>query len=108
MISPASISAIFETMRFMNSRSCEVIRRAPGNDLRNCSSQMIDSMSRWLVGSSISSTSGRPSNAHLPAAGQCADIAVDLVFVEAEAVQYFARLRFESVAAQVLVLLLYF
>src|ERR1022692_3923027 len=46
----------------MNSRSCEVIRIAPGYDFRNCSSQMIDSMSRWLVGSSISSTSGRPSS----------------------------------------------
>ena len=45
----------------MNSRSCEVISSAPGNDLRNCSSQMMDSMSRWFVGSSISSTSGMPS-----------------------------------------------
>src|SRR5258707_1380402 len=62
MISPVSISAIFDTMRFMNSRSCEVMRRAPGYDFRNCSSQIIDSMSRWLVGSSISSTSGRPSS----------------------------------------------
>src|SRR6202035_2143138 len=33
----------------------------PGNDLRNCSSQMMDSMSRWFVGSSISNTSGIPS-----------------------------------------------
>src|SRR5437868_5605685 len=46
----------------MNSRSCEVISSAPGSDLRKPSSQMIDSMSRWLVGSSISSTSGRPSS----------------------------------------------
>ena len=30
--------------------------------LRKSSSQMIDSMSRWFVGSSISSTSGRPSS----------------------------------------------
>ena len=35
---------------------------APGSDFRKPSSQMIDSMSRWLVGSSISSTSGRPSS----------------------------------------------
>ena len=49
-------------MRFMNSRSCDVISSAPGSDLRNASSQMIDSMSRWFVGSSISSTSGRPSS----------------------------------------------
>ncbi len=61
MISPESISAILVTTRFMNSRSCEVIRSVPGKDLRNCSSQMMDSMSRWLVGSSMSSTSGRPS-----------------------------------------------
>ena len=62
VISPLSISAIFETMRFMNSRSCEVISSAPSSDFRNCSSQMIDSMSRWLVGSSISRTSGLPSS----------------------------------------------
>ena len=60
-ISPPSISAIFETRRFMNSRSCEVISNAPGNDLRNFSNQMMDSMSRWLVGWSISNTSGIPS-----------------------------------------------
>ena len=76
MISPPSISAIFATMRFMNSRSCEVISSAPGSDFRNCSSQMIDSMSRWFVGSSISRTSGLPEqharerDAHLPAARQ--------------------------------------
>ena len=62
MISPPSISAIFETMRFMNSRSCEVMSSAPSWVLRKFSSQMIDSMSRWLVGSSISSTSGLPSS----------------------------------------------
>jgi hypothetical protein len=50
------------TTRFMNSRSCDVISSAPGRDLRNASSQMIDSISRWLVGSSISRTSGAPSS----------------------------------------------
>ena len=62
MISPSSISAIFVTMRFMKSRSCEVMSSAPGSVLRKSSSQTIDSMSRWLVGSSISRTSGRPSS----------------------------------------------
>jgi len=40
-------------MRFMNSRSCDVISSVPGNDFKNCSSQMIDSTSRWFVGSCI-------------------------------------------------------
>ena len=39
-------SAIFVTTRFMNSRSCDVIRSAPGSDLMKSSSQTIDSMSR--------------------------------------------------------------
>jgi hypothetical protein len=46
VISPPSISQIFDTMRFMNSRSCDVISSAPACDLRKLSSQMIDSMSR--------------------------------------------------------------
>ena len=50
----------------------------------------------------------RQRHAHFPAAGERADIAVDLVVLEAEAVQHFARLRFERVAAQVLVLFLHF
>ena len=37
-------------------------QRALDRILRNCSSQMMDSRSRWLVGSSISRTSGRPSS----------------------------------------------
>ena len=75
---------------------------------------MIDSMSRWLVGSSISSTSGsaeqhpRHRDAHLPAAGQRADVAVDPLVVEAEPVQHLARLALERVAAEMLVLLLDF
>ena len=63
MISPSSISAIFDTTRFMKSRSCDVISSEPGSDFRKLSSHTIDSMSRWLVGSSISRTSGRPSSA---------------------------------------------
>ena len=62
MISPPSISAMRETTRFMKSRSWVVISSAPDRAFRNASSQMIDSMSRWLVGSSISSTSGPPTS----------------------------------------------
>ena len=50
----------------------------------------------------------RQRDAHLPAAGERAHVAIDLVVLEAEAVQHFARLRFERVAAQMLVLLLHF
>src|ERR1700677_1085363 len=97
MISPPSISVIFETRRFMNSRSCEVISSAPGNDLRNCSSQMMDSMSRWFVGSSISNTSEQhpcQRNAHLPSAGERAHVAVNLIIfgpqtLESQTMQHF-------------------
>ena len=50
----------------------------------------------------------RQRHAHFPAARERADVAIDLVVLEAEAVQHFARLRFERVAAQMLVLLLHF
>ena len=69
-------------------------------------------MSRWFVGSSISRTSGLPSrtlghrDAHLPAARQRADVAVDLPVLEAEAVEDLARARLELVAAALLVLVL--
>ena len=46
-------------------------------------------------------------DAHLPAAGESADIAVDLAVFEAEAVKHLASLRFDLVAAQVLILLLH-
>uniref|UniRef100_UPI0038B3EA59 hypothetical protein n=1 Tax=Geobacter argillaceus TaxID=345631 RepID=UPI0038B3EA59 len=47
------------TTRFMKSRSWLVIRRAPSNSsASHSSSQMIDSTSRWLVGSSRRITSG--------------------------------------------------
>ena len=57
--------------------------------------------------------SGRPKqharhgNTHLPSAGERADVAVDSLVVEAEAVQHLARLSFEGVAAQVFVLFLH-
>ena len=100
-------------MRFMNSRSCEVMSSAPANDLRNDSSQMIDSMSRWFVGSSISRTSGRPSSTRAIATrifqppDSAADVAVDPLIVEAEAVEDLPRLALERVAAEVLVFLLH-
>ena len=50
----------------------------------------------------------RHRDAHLPAAGQRADVAVDLLVLEAEAVQHLARLALERVAAEMLVLLLHF
>jgi hypothetical protein len=85
---------------------------APGSPLRNFSSQMIDSMSRWLVGLVHQQDVGRPSSTRaiatrifqppesVPRRRRC-------VVVEAEAVQHLARLRLEAVAAQVLVFLLH-
>ena len=49
----------------------------------------------------------RHRDAHLPAARQRADVAVDPLVVEAEAVQHLARLALERVAAEMLVLLLH-
>ena len=46
-------------------------------------------------------------HAHFPAAGKRPDIAIDLIVFEAEAMQHFAGLRFERVAAQMLVLFLH-
>ena len=69
---------------------------------------MIDSMSRWLVGSSSSSASGlhqqdaRQRHAHLPAAGERADVAVHHLLREAEAGEDLARARLERVAAELL------
>ena len=70
-------------------------------------------MSRWFVGSSISSTSGRPSSTRAiatrifqPPESAPTSPSIALV-VEAEAVQHLARLRLELVAAEVVVLLLH-
>ena len=49
----------------------------------------------------------RHRDAHLPAAGEGAHVAVDALVVEAEAVEHLARLRLERVAALVVVLLLH-
>ena len=49
----------------------------------------------------------RHGDAHLPAARKGSDVSVDALIVEAEAVQDLARLRFEGVAAKMLVLLLH-
>ena len=50
----------------------------------------------------------RHGHAHLPAARERADVAIDPLIVEAEAVEDFAGLRLEGVAAEVVVLLLHF
>ena len=50
----------------------------------------------------------RHRDAHLPAARQLADVAVDPLVLEAEAVQNLARAALERVAAEMLVLLLHF
>ena len=50
----------------------------------------------------------RQRDAHLPAAGERAHVAIDLVVLEAEAMQHFARLRLQRVAAEMLVGLLHF
>ena len=113
MISPPSISAIFETMRFMNSRSWEVISSAPVKRLE----ELLEPDDRFdveVVGRLVHQQDVGPAeqhaghgDAHLPAARERADVAVDPVVVEAEAVQHLAGLGFERVAAQVLVLLLH-
>src|SRR5260370_11818649 len=98
MIPPPSISAIFETRRFMTSRSCEVISNAPGNDLRNCSSQMIDSMSRWFVHQQYIRHSEQDAcqrNSHFPSAGESAHVAVNLIVFESQTVEHLAGLRFQ-------------
>src|ERR1035437_10167002 len=46
-------------------------------------------------------------DAHLPAAGERADVAIDLVVLEAEPVQHLARLRLKLVAAEMFVGLLH-
>ncbi len=49
----------------------------------------------------------RQRHAHLPAAGQRAHVAIDLVVFKAQPMQHFARLRLQRVAAQMLVLFLH-
>ncbi len=113
MISPPSISTILVTTRFMKSRSCEVMSSAPGSDFRKRSSQRIDSMSRWFVGSSISSTSGLPSSTRAMATRifQPPESAPTSPSICASSkprpVQDLARLGLERVAAEVVVLLLH-
>ena len=101
------------TMRFMNSRSCEVISSAPWIRLE----ELLEPDDRFdveVVGRLVhqqhvgpAEQHARQRDAHLPAAGERADVAIDLVVLEAEAVQHLARLRLERVAAEVLVLLLH-
>ena len=106
MSSPPSISTILVTMRFMNSRSCEVMTSAPSNSFKKPSSQMIDSRSRWLVGSSSSSASGRISRMRASATRifqppESAPTSPSITScAKAEAGQDLARLGFERVAAE--------
>src|SRR6476620_7321979 len=50
----------------------------------------------------------RHRDAHLPSAGQQANVAVDPLVIETKAVQHFARGGFETIAAEMVVLLLHF
>ena len=100
-------------MRFMNSRSCDVMSSAPGSDLRKRlepDDRLDVEMVRRLVHQQDvgpAEQHARHRHAHLPAARQRADVAVDPLVVEAEAVQHLARLALERVAAEVLVFLLH-
>ena len=49
----------------------------------------------------------RQRDPHFPAARKVPNVAVDLIVLEAEAVQHLAGLRLERIAAQVIVLLLH-
>ena len=98
----------------MNSRSCDVMSSAPGSDFRNAF-EPDDRLDVEMVGRLVHQQDVGPAeqharhrDAHLPAARERADVAVDPLVVEAEAVQHLARLRLEAVAAEVLVFLLHF
>ena len=113
MISPPSISAIRVTRRFMNSRSWEVMSRAPGARAQE-RLEPDDRLDVEVVGGLVHQQHVGPAeehaghgHAHLPAAGERAHVAVDALVVEAEAVQDLARLRLQRVAAEVVVLLLH-
>src|SRR5579872_2561856 len=65
---------------------------------------------RWLVHQQYirhSEQHARQSYAHLPSAGESANVAVNLIVLESQAMEHFTGLRFERVTAQVLVLLLH-
>ena len=101
-------------MRFMNSRSCEVISSAPWIGLEELL-EPDDGLDVEVVGRLVhqqhvgpAEQHARQRHAHFPAARQRADVAIDLVVLEAETVQHFARLRFERIAAEMLVFLLHF
>ena len=101
-------------MRFMKSRSCEVISSAPGARLQERlepDDRLDVEVVRRLVHQQhvgLAEQHARHRHAHLPAARQRADVAVDPLVVEAEAVQDLARPALERVAAEMVVLLLHF
>ncbi len=85
-----TISVIRFTVRSRKWRSCETRTNPPGYSARNPSSQTRASMSRWLVGSSRSSTSGRDQeqlgqgDPHLPTAGEGPDGPFEVLLHEPE------------------------
>ena len=101
-------------MRFMNSRSCEVISSAPGERLEEAFEPDdrldVEVVGRLVHQQHVGAAEQHPGHRHphLPAARQRADVAVDALVVEAEAVQDLARLRLEGVAAEMVVGLLHF
>ena len=100
------------TTRFMNSRSCEVMSSAPVRRLEE-RLEPDDRLDVEVVGRlvhqqdvGLAEEHARHRHAHLPAARKRADVAVDALVVEAEAMEDLARLALERVAAEVLVFLL--
>jgi hypothetical protein len=89
----------------------------PGNDLRNCSSQMMDFdvevIRRFVHQQYIRHSEQDPCqrNRHFRSAGESAHVAVNLIVfesqtMESQTMEHFTGLRFERVTAQMLVLLL--
>ena len=97
----------------MNSRSCEVISSAPGlrfqKRLEPDDRLDVEVVRRLVHQQHVGPAEqhARHRDAHLPSARQLADVAVDPLVVEAEAVEHFAGLALERVAAEMLVLLLH-
>ena len=114
MISPSSISAIlrddavheFAVVRRHQQRAGARLQKALEPDDRLDVEMVGRLVHQQHVGPA--EEHARHRDAHLPAARQRADVAVDPLVVEAEAVQDFARLRLERVAAEMLVFLLHF
>ena len=100
-------------MRFMNSRSCEVIKQAALVALEEVlepdQAFEIEVVARLVEQQRVGAHQQdlRERDAHLPAARQCADIAVHHLLAEAEAVEHFAGAGVEAVAVEFLELALH-